>query len=448
MFGCNSSSRGSSVANTPKNSRVNLLCKGGSPISAKRRVLTEARNVVSKTPSCTERRKQYSQDLQRRIIRSVVVKKTENENEHKEVHEIDKLCNKLNLIEKSHRTATEELQATAEELHDLKEIIGVYEKELTDLQNENERLRCEISGRDIKETSEMLNESQCTDENVFYYKTMYQEQYEENKQLKQTIRQLKDLLKREKKESKQFGADMLIALKAADRMREEAEAELAKVLNRRLSFNDKRRKSEIEESRDFIVASHLAKIDNFTRDSVSSSVSDCAFDEIIPDDKSLSAQSNSERLRKPRSSFTPHKVAGVIVTNPAEEAMWNDLLKDKKLISRRNALLACCHELLSEYVNIDDLTNFSSCWSSGKAFAYLLLVLVDDEKKLTYSINDIKFKLVDNLMGEVLKSCRKLGMNEDMLEKEEELSKDFPEWKKVMRFVVNIIVFLKYSHNN
>lgn len=375
----------------------------------------------------------------------MVVKKTDKENEHREVHEIDNLCNKLNLIEKSHRTATEELQATAEELHDLKEIIGIYEKELIDLQNENERLRHEVSG---KEGNEMLDESQYNDENLFYYKNMYQEQYEENKRLKQTIRHLKDSLKREKEKSKQFGADMLVVIKAADRMREEAEAELAKVLNRKLSFNDKRRKSEIEESRDFIVASHLAKIDAFNRDSVSSSISDCVFDEILPDGKSLSLQQSSEKLRKPRSSFTPHKVAGVIVTNPAEESMWNDLLKNKKLMSRRNALLACCHELLSDYVKIEDLTNFSSCWSSGKAFAYLLLVLVDDGSKLTYTINDIKFKLVDNLIGEVLKSCKKLGMNDDMLEKEEELSKDFPEWKKVMRFVVNIIVFLKYSHNN
>ncbi|CEF64408.1 Calponin homology domain-containing protein [Strongyloides ratti] len=444
MFGSNSS-RGSSVSNTPKNSRVNSLYKGGSPISTKRRVLTETRNGISKTPSCTERRKQYSQDLQKRIIRSVVVKKTDKENEHREVHEIDNLCNKLNLIEKSHRTATEELQATAEELHDLKEIIGIYEKELIDLQNENERLRHEVSE---KEGNEMLDESQYNDENLFYYKNMYQEQYEENKRLKQTIRHLKDSLKREKEKSKQFGADMLVVIKAADRMREEAEAELAKVLNRKLSFNDKRRKSEIEESRDFIVASHLAKIDAFNRDSVSSSISDCVFDEILPDGKSLSLQQSSEKLRKPRSSFTPHKVAGVIVTNPAEESMWNDLLKNKKLMSRRNALLACCHELLSDYVKIEDLTNFSSCWSSGKAFAYLLLVLVDDGSKLTYTINDIKFKLVDNLIGEVLKSCKKLGMNDDMLEKEEELSKDFPEWKKVMRFVVNIIVFLKYSHNN
>uniref|UniRef100_A0A0K0G2P6 Calponin-homology (CH) domain-containing protein n=1 Tax=Strongyloides venezuelensis TaxID=75913 RepID=A0A0K0G2P6_STRVS len=442
------SSKGSSLSNTPRNSRTNLLYSGGSPISAKRKVLTDNRNGISKTPSCTERRKQYAQDLQKRIVKSVAVKKADKENGPKEVHEIDKLCNKLNLIERSHRTATEELQATAEELHDLKELIGIYEKELTDLQEENERLRYEINTRDLKENNEILDTTECPEENLVYYKSMYQEKYEENQQLKQSIRQLKDLLKREKKESKQFGADMLIALKAADRMREEAEAELAKVLNRRLSFHDKRRKSEIEESRDIIVASHLAKIDNSARDSVTSSMSDCAFDDITTNDKVVSTHLSSERLRKPRSSFTPHKVAGVIVTNPAEEAMWNDLLENKKLMSRRNALLACCHELLSDYVKVDDLTNFSSCWSNGSAFAYLLFVLVDDEKKLTYSIKDIELKLTNNLIGEVLKSCRKLGMSEDMLEKEEELTKDYPEWKKVMRFVVNIIVFLKYTHNN
>uniref|UniRef100_A0A0N4ZZ86 Calponin-homology (CH) domain-containing protein n=1 Tax=Parastrongyloides trichosuri TaxID=131310 RepID=A0A0N4ZZ86_PARTI len=439
-----SSSKKSSNIGTPKSSRKQNFLNGASPISVKRKVLTESRNLTSKTPSCTERRKQYAQDLHARLIKSVAVKKFDKENDGNGKRDIKDLCTELNSMKLSHHTATEELQATAEELHDLKELVHSYEHDLATLNDENEKLKDLIRVYEMEKDFSIRGQVN-GDGTVPDYKGMYFEKCEENVALKGKITSLKESLKREKSDRKQFGADMLVVVKAANRMREEAEEELSKVLNRRLSFRDKRRKSEIEEARDIIVASHLAKIDDSSRESIGSSISDCVFVDVKENTPVLNPA--CEKIRRPRSSFTPHKVAGVLVTNPAEEAMWNDLLKNKSLMSRRNALLSACHELLGGYIKTEDLTNFSSCWNNGKAFAYLLIELVDDKDKLPFTVEDIKLKRYTSILCEVLKACKNLGMSEDMLEKEEELRKEYPDWRKVMRLVVNIIVFIKYTNN-
>uniref|UniRef100_A0AC35UC40 Calponin-homology (CH) domain-containing protein n=1 Tax=Rhabditophanes sp. KR3021 TaxID=114890 RepID=A0AC35UC40_9BILA len=420
--------------------------------------------------SAMARRKQYSQHLRRYLN----VGKQPSRKESKSLGGKGDIYNQLEI---SFHTTTEELQATTEELDDLKRSVARYEKEMLYVGKENKMLREELAEKNkiINDNSGVTQEVVVNLETEFqYYKGLLTAKDRKINSLKHSIVKFKEAYEKERSEWEQYKNDLLVAIKVSEELRGKVENSI----NGQTSddFFNNRRTSLYQEAVEKALLMSINKVEipfdckNFefgspcgkpqittpditeptsSEQEIYASYTDSSTEpvEFIKNVKgpSIATINKLDLPRNPRTSFTPTRMAGRNIDKPSEEALWRDVM-NKSFVSRRNALLAFCQKVLAIDIAQSELTNFSCSWNNGRAFCLLLYRLSEDKTILPFSLEDLSLqhKPPSNMITLALATCKQIGMSKEMLCEENELSCELPDWKQVIRLVINIIVFIKY----